>query len=106
MTGAREGLFNVRQLDQSLAGADNPLPLFRAALRDGRAQLRKRFFEHSGATLLVTAHARLIDQLIVRAWRRHLALLPAGIRVALGAVGGQRRGGPPPAPGLDLMGLV
>ncbi len=103
MAGTRDKLLNLHDFDQSLARADNPLPLFRAALRDGRAQLQKRFFGHSGATLLVTAHARLIDQLIVRAWRRHLVLLPAGIRVALVAVGGYGRGELHPASDIDLM---
>jgi [protein-PII] uridylyltransferase len=99
----RDSLFNSREFDQSLAGTDKPLPLFRAALQSGRENLRQRFFEHSGAALLVTAHARLIDQLIVRAWNRHLPLLPPGFRVALVAVGGYGRGELHPASDIDLM---
>jgi [protein-PII] uridylyltransferase len=103
MAGARDNVFNSREFDQSLAGTDKPLPLFRAALQSGRENIKKRFFEHSGVTQLVTAHARLIDQLIVRAWNRHLPLLPPGFRVALVAVGGYGRGELHPASDIDLM---
>ncbi len=103
MAGARDNVFNSREFDQSLAGTDKPLPLFRAALQGGRENLKQRFFDHSGVTQLVTAHARLIDQLIVRAWNRHLPLLPPGFRVALVAVGGYGRGELHPASDIDLM---
>ena len=102
----KNSLFHNREFDQSLAATDNPLPLFRNALQAGRESLKKRFFENSGATLLVTAHAKLIDQLIVRAWNRHLSLLPAGFRVALVAVGGYGRGELHPASDIDLMVLL
>ena len=100
---ARDALFNSRDFDRALAETDSPLPLFRAALRAGRDTLRRQFFEHSGATSLVSRHAWLIDQLIVRAWRRHLSMLPDGISVALVAVGGYGRGELHPASDVDLM---
>lgn len=103
MTSTKETLFNSREFDRSLAGTEKPLPLFRAALRAGRETLKQRFYEHSGAASLVTLHARLIDQLIVRAWQRHLPLLPAGIPVALVPVGGYGRGELHPASDVDLM---
>jgi hypothetical protein len=103
VAGAKDNVFNSREFDQSLAGTDQPLPLFRAALQSGRENLKKRFFDHSGVTQLVTAHARLIDQLIVRAWNRHLPLLPPKFRVALVAVGGYGRGELHPASDIDLM---
>jgi len=106
VASARESLFNVREFDQSVAHSDNPLPLFRAALQVGREMLKKRFFDNSGATMLVTAHARFVDQLIVRAWKRHLPLLPAGFRIALVAVGGYGRGELHPASDIDLMVLI
>lgn len=106
MVSARENLFHAREFDQLLAKTDKPLPLFRAALQTGRENLKKRFFENSGATLLVTAHARFVDQLIVRAWKRHLPLLPAGFRIALVAVGGYGRGELHPASDIDLMVLL
>ncbi|WP_372521511.1 [protein-PII] uridylyltransferase [Sulfuricaulis sp.] len=103
---AKDSLFNGQEFDQSLAGANNPLPLFRAALQAGRETLRQRFYDNSGAAALVTAHAWLIDQLMTRAWRRHLSLLPAGIPVALVAVGGYGRGELHPASDIDVMILL
>jgi len=103
MASTKDNLFNSREFDRALAATDNPLPRFREALRAGRNILRRRFFEHSGATSLVTQHAWLIDQLIVHAWRRHLPLLPARIPVALVAVGGYGRGELHPASDVDLM---
>ncbi|MCR4346604.1 MAG: [protein-PII] uridylyltransferase [Sulfuricaulis sp.] len=106
MASARDSLFHSREFDQSLADSDKPLPLFRAALQAGRANLKKRFFENSGATLLVTAHAKFVDQLIMRAWKQHLTLLPTGFRVALVAVGGYGRGELHPVSDIDLMVLL
>jgi len=103
---AKDSLFNGREFDQSLAGANNPLPLFRAALQAGREILRQRFYDNSGAAALVIAHAWLIDQLMVRAWRRHLPLLPAGIPVTLVAVGGYGRGELHPHSDIDLLVLI
>ncbi len=103
MASARDNLFNSREFDRSLADTGNPLPLFRAALRSGRENLKQRFFEHSGATSLITLHAWLIDQLMVRAWRRHLSLLPEKTSIALVAVGGFGRGELHPASDIDLM---
>ncbi len=106
MASAKDSVFNSREFDQSVARGENPLPLFRAALQTGRKNLKKRFLDNSGATLLVTAHAKLIDQLIIRAWKRHLPLLPFGIRIALVAVGGYGRGELHPASDIDLMVLL
>ena len=106
MSSVRESLFHHREFDQSVARSENPLPLFRAALQTGRENLKKRFLNNSGATLLITAHAKLIDQLITRAWKRHLPLLPSGIRIALVAVGGYGRSELHPASDIDLMVLL
>jgi [protein-PII] uridylyltransferase len=106
VASTKDSVFNSREFDHALTAADKPLPLFRAALQAGRENLRQRFFGHGGATMLVTAHARLIDQLIVRAWNRHLPLLPPGFRAALVAVGGYGRGELHPASDIDLMVLL
>ncbi|MHB8744642.1 MAG: [protein-PII] uridylyltransferase, partial [Sulfuricaulis sp.] len=106
MTSARESLFNSREFDRAAAETDNPLALFRGALRAGREVLKQRFFDNSGATSLVTAHAWLIDQLVVRAWKRHLNLLPDETPLALVAVGGYGRAELHPASDIDLMILL
>jgi len=41
---AKDSLFNGREFDRVLALTDNPLPLFRQALKDGREHLKRRFF--------------------------------------------------------------
>ncbi len=106
MSIAKDSLFRAREFDQSLAETKNPLPLFRSTLLTGRETLRQKFHDDGGAAALVTAHAWLIDQLMVRAWRRHLPLLPAGIPVALVAVGGYGRGELHPASDIDVMILL
>ena len=106
MASAKDSLFNSREFDRALAMTDNPLALFRAALNAGRETLKQRFLGHSGAASLVTAHAWLIDQLIVRAWKLHLSLLPAGIPLAFVAVGGYGRGELHPASDIDVMVLL
>jgi [protein-PII] uridylyltransferase len=106
MASAKDSLFNSREFDRSLAESDNPLALFRAALNAGRETLKQRFLDNSGASSLVAAHAWLIDQLVVRAWKRHLSLLPSGVPVALVAVGGYGRGELHPASDIDMLVLV
>ncbi|MBI3545234.1 MAG: [protein-PII] uridylyltransferase [Gammaproteobacteria bacterium] len=103
MTIAKESLFNGREFDRSLSETKDPLPLFRNALRAGREALKKHFYDNSSAPALVTAHAWLIDQLIVRAWKQFQARWPADISVALIAVGGYGRGELHPASDIDLM---
>jgi [protein-PII] uridylyltransferase len=106
MATAKESLFNSREFDRTLAQIDSPLPLFRQALKDGREHLKQRFFENASAQFLVTSHAWLVDQLLVRAWSRHLPLLPPTTRIALVAVGGYGRGELHPASDIDLMVLL
>ena len=103
MTIAKESLFNGREFDRSLAQAKDPLPLFRDALRAGREALKKHFFDNNSVPPLVAAHAWLIDQLIVRAWKHHQSRWPSDISVALVAVGGYGRGELHPASDIDLM---
>ncbi len=106
MATAKDSLFNAREFDRALAQTDNPLPLFRQALKDGREHLKQRFFDNASAHFLVTSHAWLVDQLLVRAWSRHLSLLPPAARIALVAVGGYGRGELHPASDIDLMVLL
>jgi [protein-PII] uridylyltransferase len=101
-----EQLFDARSFDESLAQTDNPLTLFRAALRAGREGLKQRHLEHVPAPQLVTAHAWLVDQLLVRAWRLHLSRFNTTMNIALVAVGGYGRGELHPASDIDVMLLL
>ncbi len=82
------------------------LALFRDALRAGRETLKQSFYHGEDAPALIAHHARLVDQLLIHAWRRHGALLPPKLPVALVAVGGYGRGELYPASDIDLMLLL
>ncbi len=102
----KESLFNAREFDRALAETSEPLPLFRQALKSGREYLKQRFFDNISAPALVAAHAELVDQVLARAWRQHLPLLPDAINIALLAVGGYGRRELHPASDIDLMVLL
>lgn len=102
----REAVFNARAFDAALAKTDAPLPLFQAALAAGRMALKQRYLAGAPAPGIVAAHARLIDRLLGRVWRRHSAALPPDVSVTLVAVGGYGRGELHPASDIDLMLLL
>ncbi len=95
--------FDARSFDRSLAQAADPLPFFRAALRESREALRERFLHDGDAARLVHAHAALVDALLVRAWKLHLKNFPPHAPVTLIAVGGYGRGELHPHSDIDLM---
>ncbi|MFQ5936207.1 MAG: [protein-PII] uridylyltransferase [Acidiferrobacterales bacterium] len=106
MAISHEQVFDTRRFDDSLAGSDNPLALFRDALRSGRETLEQYHLQHVGAQHIVKMQAWLIDQLLVRAWALHLPLLQASPNIALVAVGGYGRGELHPASDIDLTLLL
>jgi [protein-PII] uridylyltransferase len=100
----RDTLFDARRFDQELHSGTDALPLFREALKAGRARLRERYFVRpDDAAALTALHAWLVDQLLIRAFARHRALLQPKAVVALIAVGGFGRGELHPASDIDLM---
>lgn len=107
MTGIREELFNPRNFDFALSQAEQPLSVFREALKSGRAALKQQFLERGvAAHQIVTAHAWLVDQLLPRAWTLHLPKLPGTRPVAFLAVGGYGRGELHPCSDVDVMLLL
>ncbi|MDE2088903.1 MAG: [protein-PII] uridylyltransferase [Gammaproteobacteria bacterium] len=96
--------FDAGAFEQALTRGDNPLQVFRAALRDGDARLRERFQQGAAAGELVTGRAGLIDLLLVKAWRRFVE--PGATDAALVAVGGYGRGELHPGSDIDLMILL
>lgn len=77
---------------------------FRAAIRDGDLDLRRRFEADEPVDPLVLDRARLIDAVLVRAWHLHTGA-GAG-ELALIAVGGYGRGELHPYSDIDVMVLL
>ncbi len=102
----KEAVFDPKHFDRIEASGGNRLEIFRAALKHGRETLKQGHLNGTRPQEIVKTHAWLIDQLIVRVWQQHLALLPKGTPVALIAVGGYGRGELQPASDIDLMLLL
>jgi [protein-PII] uridylyltransferase len=99
-----QDIFPSAAFDRELAVSDNPLKLFREALKRGSATLQALFYEGVPACELVPARARLIDRLLERAWARFFT--PGDPHLALLAVGGYGRGELHPCSDVDIMILL
>ena len=96
-------ILDTTTFDRALESTDNPLALFREALRQGTDQLKSRFEAGEPVTALGKERAFLIDALVIRAWHRNI---PAGTNAALIAVGGYGRGELHPGSDIDIMVLL
>ena len=96
-------LFNAAEFDSRLAKHQSHLELFRHTLSSAQEELKARWLAGRTATELVPLRARLIDKILVRAWR---LFFPADKDIALVAVGGYGRGELHPYSDVDLMLLV
>jgi [protein-PII] uridylyltransferase len=95
-----DGLLDAERFDADLlAAGDRPLPVFSEALKQGGRHL-ERAFDRLPAHELVHGRARLLDALLVRAWRLHLG---EPDDLALLAVGGYGRGELLPGSDIDLL---
>ncbi len=92
------------QFDRQLAATDAPLPLFRQQLMAANDDLQRRFLAGEPVDRLVSARAELMDQLLVRAWRRLVSTDADDI--ALVAVGGYGRHELHPGSDIDLLILL
>jgi [protein-PII] uridylyltransferase len=96
--------FDTPEFDAALAGSDNPVALFRRALKAAHQQLKEAFLEGAPAGELVHRRAALIDALLRKLWRRTLAADAEAL--ALVAVGGYGRGELHPGSDIDLQILL
>jgi len=104
-------LFDATRFDSelvALAGKDprEALPVFREALRAGRAALHAAWLGKSHIDTILHQNARLADALLTRAWELHQGLRDPGIEIALVAVGGYGRGELFPYSDIDLLLLL
>ena len=102
----KDDIFDPGEFDRALAAAGETehLALFRSALRDGRETLKRHYMAHpSHAVHLITLHAWLVDELLVRVWQKYQKLAPAGITMALVAVGGYGRRELHPFSDVDIL---
>ncbi len=95
--------FDFQPLDQALQADTFPFAKFQTTLKQGTALIQEKYHKGVAIDQLVCARARLIDELLVRAWRHHFSDTSG---VVLVAVGGYGRGELHPASDIDLMLLL
>jgi [protein-PII] uridylyltransferase len=95
---------DAEAFDRALTEAANPLVAFRSLLKQSDARLGELFQQGIPACELVPARARLMDELLRRAWLRFF--MPDTPDLALVAVGGYGRGELHPGSDVDIMILL
>ncbi len=93
-----------------LENATIPIPVFKEALREFRADLEKRFYDGEDVELLIQRHAAFVDEVLRLAWQRFDWQESRGSwwkhRISLVAVGGYGRGELHPFSDIDLLVLL
>ena len=97
-------VFDAEEFERELAAQRDSLTSFRRALQRGTAALESLFHKGLSAAHLVAERARLIDELLGRAWLRSFPVDTA--ELALVAVGGYGRSELHPGSDIDIMVLV
>ncbi len=97
-------IFDSAAFQRALAASEQPLKVFRSALKQGGETLKELFHQGVPACELVPARARLLDRLLEHAWARFFA--PDDPQLALVAVGGYGRGELHPCSDVDIMVLL
>lgn len=96
-------LLDPGKLTASLNNNENPLKVFRTALKEANEVLKVRFEQGDPITALVPLRAQMIDNLLEHAWNLKM---PTDAAAALVAVGGYGRMELHPGSDIDLMILL
>ncbi len=94
----------MARVDESLSDGKADIAAFREVLKAGAASLADRFARNELVDNLVRERARLVDALLLRAWRHYLGTDVR--RLGLVAVGGYGRGELHPCSDIDVMVLL
>ncbi|MGE5624975.1 MAG: [protein-PII] uridylyltransferase [Bacillota bacterium] len=97
-------LFDADALERNLSQGARAVSALKRSLQEGDAELRRRFEAGIPVSGLVQSRAALVDALILRSFRLHLAGTEAAL--ALVAVGGYGRGELHPYSDIDILLLV
>jgi [protein-PII] uridylyltransferase len=97
-------LFDASTFEHNLATSVSPIAPFRTLLKQSDARFKDLFQQGAPADELVLARARLMDELLQRAWLRFFTAEP--LDLALVAVGGYGRGELHPGSDVDIMILL
>ncbi len=98
-------IFDTQAFDRALAQVDNPIPVYRQAIKEAGERLKAYFEAKVPVATLVRARAKFIDQILSHAWHAHLGD-GANRAIALIAVGGYGRGELHPASDIDILILL
>ncbi len=94
-------VLDTRQLDSDLSTTTDPVAIFRETLRQGKQTLQERFDRDDDIETIVHDYARMIDEILQRAWQFNFD--ESSHRAALIAVGGFGRQELHPGSDIDLL---
>jgi len=106
MAISKQSLFSRKQFVEKLEAADSPMPVFKAAIKEVRTELKKHYLSKASASDLVEALTWFMDEMVCRAWKLHENKISPNQSIALIAVGGYGRGELHPYSDIDIQILL